>query len=164
MRVTRVMSAKSCWVKVRCFDKKERRREKRFHGQLSFTFFGLFSFLLNFEFCVSHTNSPPVLIETHIRRNTNDQKSRKGKPKTRGGRRRPGIYARQQEQEQQQHVINIFSSSKKKKKNIIKKSWHRRTTRIRARKRTKENPSLALSGDASPRVERCFQTHTRTIG
>ena len=50
--------------------KREAERNTSCDGQLSFTFFfGLFSFfLLNFEFCARlvTTNSPCVLIETHI--------------------------------------------------------------------------------------------------
>lgn len=54
--------------------KREAERNTSCDGQLSFTFFfGLFSFfLLNFEFCARlvTTNSPCVLIETHIKDGT----------------------------------------------------------------------------------------------
>ena len=55
--------------------KREAERNTSCDGQLSFTFFfGLFSFfLLNFEFCARSfvtTNSPCVLIETHIKDGT----------------------------------------------------------------------------------------------
>ena len=66
-----VVLGKSAVVLIK---KREAERNTSCDGQLSFTFFfGLFSFfLLNFEFCARlvTTNSPCVLIETHIKDGT----------------------------------------------------------------------------------------------
>merc|ERR1712216_90815 len=112
------------------------------------------------------TNSPCVLIETHTSLDGTRTIKSRGK-------------ANRKREEEDDATWDIRATTRtrtttaryyyflvieEEEEYIIKKSWHRRTTRIRARKRTKENPSLALSGDVSPRVERCFQTRTFNRG